>query len=680
VGGPGEMPEMQGEEGVAPQIKSEVKNWTLTDDFSFVDTVAVDTITTGFQVYHPMYKESWANVYTGNMVAPYQSMIKSQQATRNHFLFYNSLSCFFTEPEDLVFFNTRTPYTNLMYHFGGPRRRSEEAVGALFTQNVNKSWNVGVRYYLYSPVGQYEAQKSDNQNFRFFTSYKGKKYATHTVLMYARTDQYESGGILDDDYVQNQEAYGFEQTENIPVHFTTAKNTIDNYVLFFNQSLGIGSIKMKRKVSASGEEPLDTTAVEENKFLPTPLEGGRPSELLEEFQNGEEEVSLPVSTVYHTLKFENAKRLYAIDDLQNYVGEAVENPFYQNVYVDSLQTRDSVRYNSLENTFQIKFNEEANSLLKFGLRAFIKNEIRWYRMPSAPFIEAKENEEIVHYRHTDTLLISSSLGGQIFKNLGENFWWNAGLRFYFQGYRAGDTEITGEMNSQFRVLKDTAGLFADGGLYLRSPELFQNKYFSNHIQWSRDFRPEKTIRLRGGMRVPTKRLELSAEFRTITDYIYWNKEAIPDQSADIIQTVELQAKKHFQVARLHSRNSMAYQLSSHKALLPLPDFAVYSSNYYENILFKVLTFQIGFDFRYHTSYYAPAYMPATGQFYAQDERKIGNYPFFDVFLNAQLKRARVYVKYDHVNQGLMGNDYFHTIGYPANPRSLKFGLSWNFYN
>jgi outer membrane cobalamin receptor len=188
------------------------------------------------------------------------------------------------------------------------------------------------------------------------------------------------------------------------------------------------------------------------------------------------------------------------------------------------------------------------------------------------------------------------------------------------------------------------------------------------------------IRLRGGIKVPTRRLELMAELRSMNDYIFWNNDALPEQASDFVQTLEISLSKYFKWANVHSINKLVYQATSNANVIPLPDFAAYSSNFYQNRLFQVLTFQIGFDFRYHTRYYAPTYMPATGQFHTQNIRKIGNYPFFDAFVNFQLKRARIYVKLDHATQGLFGNDYFLTTGYPANPRSIKFGISWNFYN
>ncbi len=664
----------------APVIKQEIKNWILIDDFTFADSIAVDTVTAGVQIHNPIFHKSIANIQTGNLGSPYQSQIISDQKWRNQFIFYNSLPYYFPAPEDIVFFNTRTPYTNLLYQFGGPKRRAEEVVGVLFTQNVNKDFNIGLKYNLYSTTGFYDAQNINNQDISIFASYSGQKYSIHTAILINSSKQSENGGIINDDYILNSDNYQFEQPENIPVNFTSAGSQIKNYRVFITQSLGLGSIKIKGKGNdiMEKEEPIvfnDSVNV---------MDSGRDS-LMSNFTHPKsidtEPVSLPVSTVYYTLSYEHDKRDYSIDNLQQYLGPDVENPYYNNIFIDSLQTRDSVKYHELVNTFQLKFNEEANSLFKFGVRVFISNAIRLYRMPAAPYYDPDDREFTPQYRNTDTTLTTSFFGGQIFKNLGKNFWWNAGIKFYFQGYRAGDTELTGKINSSFKVSnKDTAGVFAEGGFYVASPELFQNKYFSNHFQWDNDFRAQKTLRVRGGLRIPTRRLELSAEFRSITDHIYWNNEAMPDQEADFIQIIELSLNKHFVWANVHSSNKLVYQMTSMPEVIPLPDFAAYSSNYYENKLFNVLTFQIGFDLRYHTKYYTPTYMPATGQFHTQNTRKVGNYPFIDMFLNFQLKRSRIFVKLDHANQGFTGSDYFHTTGYPANPRSIKFGISWNFYN
>jgi hypothetical protein len=83
---------------------------------------------------------------------------------------------------------------------------------------------------------------------------------------------------------------------------------------------------------------------------------------------------------------------------------------------------------------------------------------------------------------------------------------------------------------------------------------------------------------------------------------------------------------------------------------------------------------------YTSAYYANAYMPATGQFYIQTEKKYGDYPFIDFFINAQIKTVRIFIKVDHLNSGLMGNYYMLTPHYPMSDRAFKFGISWRFFD
>jgi hypothetical protein len=119
--------------------------------------------------------------------------------------------------------------------------------------------------------------------------------------------------------------------------------------------------------------------------------------------------------------------------------------------------------------------------------------------------------------------------------------------------------------------------------------------------------------------------------------------------------------------------------------MPLPMISIYESIYYENLLKfnrthgKMLT-QIGFDIYYNTKFYAPAYMPSLAQFYLQDEKQIGDYPFIDFFINIKIKRARIFFRVQHLNSDLIKREYFTVLHYPMNERSIKFGLSWSFYN
>ncbi len=643
-----------------------LRSWRLVDDFTWADSLAIDTATAGVQQYNPIYNESFSNIHLGNMGSAYTSNLLSFKKDFNEFIFLNSLSIYFDQPEDIKFYNSKVPYTNLTYIFGGPKRRSEENVSVLFTQNVNKRLNLGFEYNLLSSVGSYSAQQTDNRTFNLWTSYNDPKYSVHGVFTYNKTDHYLNGGIEGNNHelILDPPSDEFKQAENVPVKYTTQTNYIDNYQFFVTQQLGIGKINLKREVTAF---PNDSVSVitDENEML--------------------EEVQLPVSTAYHTLHISSYKRAFKIDDLSSKITSDANGistlPIYGANFFDAAKTADTTRYTNIKNIFQLKFNEEANSLLRFGLRAFLTNEIKHYKFRVAPAFTIVDTVKVPIYRNNDTTFVSTHIGAQIFKNLGQNFWWNLGGKLFVQGYKAGDIQLKGNVNTLYRVFKDTAGVYARGQIDLRTAEFLQENYYSNHFQWNENFRQEKIVNLEAGLNIPTRNLKMAFESKSFTDYIFWDYDAMPDQTTELINAFEISLYKKFKFGPLHSHNKLAYQYSSSQNLYPLPDFAGLSSNYFDFYLAKrVLNVQIGVDVKYHTEYYTPAFMPATGQFYLQNQIKVGNYPFLDAFVNLQLKRARIFLKFDHVNQSLMERNYFLTMGYPYSPMRFKWGVSWNFYD
>jgi hypothetical protein len=143
--------------------------------------------------------------------------------------------------------------------------------------------------------------------------------------------------------------------------------------------------------------------------------------------------------------------------------------------------------------------------------------------------------------------------------------------------------------------------------------------------------------------------------------------------------VSANLKQDFHFGKFALENNIVYQVSSNKEVIPLPMLTLYHNLYFHDKWFKVLSFQTGIDVRYHSEYFAPAYMPATGQFYMQQEQQIGNYPVMSIYANFHLKRTRFFVQYYHLNQLFMNGLYYSTPNYPINPAILKFGLTWNFY-
>ena len=95
----------------------------------------------------------------------------------------------------------------------------------------------------------------------------------------------------------------------------------------------------------------------------------------------------------------------------------------------------------------------------------------------------------------------------------------------------------------------------------------------------------------------------------------------------------------------------------------------------------MLRAKVGLDARWNTPYKAFGYNPAVVQFYTQTWNNYGGYPWIDAFAVLKWKRMRIFTKFEHVSQDLLGRrDYFMVAHYPLNKRIFKFGVSWSWYD
>ncbi|MDD3891328.1 MAG: hypothetical protein PHE03_03410, partial [Bacteroidales bacterium] len=255
------------------------------------------------------------------------------------------------------------------------------------------------------------------------------------------------------------------------------------------------------------------------------------------------------------------------------------------------------------------------------------------------------------------------------------------LKWFIKGYRADDKEIDGEI--WFSPWKDMSMPRLKGTLKISeiSPEIFVNTFFSNHAQWNNSFEKEKRFMLQGALETKRWEAEVGYNLIHIKDFVFFNENALPDQTGDITIT-SFYAQKNFKVLNgLNIFNRVVWQANTNSNSLSIPDLMVFSSVYYERVIVKnALKGQLGFNVYYRTKFYADAYSPSIAQFYNQRVEKIGGYPLVDAFLNFKWKKALIYLKFEHVNQGFPNNEYFATYLYPYNPRIFKFGVLWTFYD
>jgi hypothetical protein len=206
------------------------------------------------------------------------------------------------------------------------------------------------------------------------------------------------------------------------------------------------------------------------------------------------------------------------------------------------------------------------------------------------------------------------------------------------------------------------------------------QYLSNHFIWQNDFGKIRTVNFGGQLYVPQTGTTINVGVTNIQNHIYFGSDCLPVQHGSNVQVFSAHLNQNFKLGILHWDNSVTYQTSSDEAVIPLPKLAVYS-NLYIACQIATLKLQLGTDCDYYTSYYGLAYQPALATFVNQQEVKVGNYPFMNVYANMKLGKTRFYVMMSHFNQGMFGgNNYFSSPNYPLNPRRFQLGLSIDFAN
>jgi hypothetical protein len=598
-----------------------VKTWRLTDGMQArVDSIHVDTIHKNFQLDNHIDRFSISNSFRGNLGSPIQSKLYFDRPQQHEFIFADAYYPYLHQLESTTFFNTKTPFSSLYYITGGTNYYEDEQFKFLFTANANRKFNMGIVLdYLYAR-GEYENLAAKRFAGTLFGSYSGKNYSATGFLATNNHSNFENGGIRDTSYINGSIDY---PARNIPVNIKGFSN-LKLHQLFYNQSYTLG--------------------------IDRPVRVDEDSVRME---------YVPVTVFSHTLNIS--------DYHKRYYEPSVERDFYENTFFPQAFTNDTAAYRLISNRLSVSMAEEFNKWLKFGLTAYLENDIERY---------VYQIDTLVW----DRLNSSTKVGAVLSSNQSEFFRYNFSGELYLLGRRAGDFLLNAQMTGAFPIGKHNVQLDASGFVRSETPSFFNNYYHSNHFKWDQSLDKLYRTHLEGSLSVPVLGFALTTTLENISNLIYYDLKAMPTQYDGNVQVLAANLKQNFKAGKFSLENNVVYQLSSNEKVLPLPMLTLYHNFYYSDLWFKVLSIQAGVDARYHSLYYAPAYMPATGQFHVQERYKIGNYPMVNLYINAHLKRTRFFAQYYHVNNLFMKGDYYSMPYYPLYPAQFRMGVTWNFYD
>lgn len=725
------------------EIPKGIHAWTVDRKFGEVIPAVPDTLHHLFM--NTTFNSGFYGEYnnTGSNYTARQSRIFINRPESSSFIFTDPYSFFNVEPDEFLYLNTLSPYTNVTYDNCGDKTNGEDRIDAKFAVNVNKRFSIGFDLTYDYARGYFSDQGISHFGGALFGSYIGDKYQMHALFRTNHQKAAENGGITNDEYITHPESFQDSYSENeIPTVLTRNWNRNDNQHLFLSHRYNIG---FYRKVPMTEEELKARKFAEESKkekekeldlkdqkkpsgrdpkkeVVPmgrpagATIIGNEPKADSLDIRNDSTRIKVedmatldslnkakaiqdsidatmkreyvPVTSIIHTLELNNYKRIY-----QGYQAPAnyyLDRHYTQGYKYGNDSIYDMTRHLQIKNTFALALLEGFNKYVKAGLKGFVTHEYRNYEMP-----DLIENTDSSYQRSWSEHNVS--VGGQLSKTQGKTMHFNAMLETWLVGEDAGQLKLDFNTDLNFKLLGDTVRLAAHAYFHRLNPTFYQRTYHSKHLWWDNDDLSKETrTRIEGLLTYEKTSTKLRVAIEEIQNYTYYGMSYTTSttgrtgmtagvyQESGNINVLTAQLHQNFRLGPLNWENVVTYQNSSNTDVLPLPQFNIFTNLYLKFKIARVLSVEMGADATYFTKYNAPDFCPMINQFAIQKNEEsrveLGEYPFIDVYANMKLKGVRFFVMMGNVLNGSGNHMKFLAPHYPTNGMVMHMGVSWPFYN
>ncbi len=609
----------------------------VADTIPFADTVMLNYHDVDVQQLYSLSSAMNGNV----LVSPIESRIVNDRLKTIDDPFAWSLTPYVVTPQQQRFFNSTTPFSTIAYKKGFVTKHEENDLDFLFTGNINRKLNLGVEMDYLNSAGHYANTAGKLFRGSVWGSYTGDHYSMHAAFGWSSLSSFNNGGLTDVSLLS-----GSLNPEDIPVRL----NAMVGYRYLSGYLHNQYAITKER-------EYHDTIEVVE--------EGRRVKRDTIKVEH------IPLMTFSHIFETNNSNRRY----LEK---EAKQN-FYDTTYYNSTNTNDSTDVLTIRNTLAVTFCEAYNTKLRFGITAFAMNECQRFLNDSVPY----DPDSIYDYRWTNNTFV----GGAIHKHSGANVRYHVEGKVCVLGYKIGEFDVNGKLATQFNAGGYPLTINARAYAKSEAPNYYLQSYRSNHIRWNNNF--GFTYRFLGGATLAyayqwlKPRIDFSFENQTNPIYVSasdWK----PRQYNGNVQIITGDVGLDLTTPWINLENRAVIQHSTNDSVLPVPLVILQHRLYYHGTWFKALDAQIGVDLRYFTKYHAPVLCPSTGMFATQQDTKVGNYPWMNVYASFYVRsiHLRFFAQYQHINHLFMKKNigYLTMPDYPTNRDVFRAGLAWHFYN
>jgi hypothetical protein len=521
------------------------------------------------------------------------------------------------EVEDIKYYRFPTPASEFLYKTGIEQGHVLDSRLAI---NVHDRLNFSLAYRGLRSLGSYRNSLSSHKSFRGTLTYKSKE------------DRYNLKLHIANQTIENQENGGLTATA-LNSYAENDAEFDDRGRLDVNIEEGSSILVGKRYYFDHNYKLL------KNK-----------NPLLKKMTN---------LKFGHVFEYETKQYNLSANDQNNFFGSSF-----------TALTDDKTSYKSMDNKAYLDFTSP-----------FVLGNFNIYANYSH-FYQGYKNIVI-----TNSQTIPASIKGN-YVSAGAS--WKAAIKnIYFDANAS--TVVTGDITGRqlfgraaFKNKKNIE-LAASLSLKSKAPDLTYNFFQSNFLSynWQNNFKNVQTRVLT--FEANSKWLNASAAITQIENYLYFNADAqaTPVQYDETVNYLKVKANNEIKVGNFALNTTALYQkVANGSSVFRVPELVARSSFYFSKYLFKKksLYLQTGITANYFSAYKAHNYNAVLGDFTLQNDTEIGGNPIFDLFVNGQIRRTRIFVQADNILSVFNKKSYYATPNLPYRDFAIRFGIVWNFFN
>ena len=628
---------------------------------------------------YPFYKKDVNAIWLGVAGSPaelYNFFKREEEPDAKYFTPYQLWT--FT-PESLPNYNTKTPYVELAYWgtLFANKEKEESNIKVLVTQNITPELNLTLQYTNFSGRGMLRREDTSYRTFVASTNYTGKNYLMHAGFIYNRIQRSENGGITDLSMIRDTTI----DAREIEVYLKEANSMMRTNTVYLDQSYRIPFNFIEdlkgRKERKIEQARRDSIMASGDSLAIAALKAMEEAELAEAAQQKDTaKINTDITSAFigHSSEFAVFRRSYQ-DKIA--ASDTYGREFYKDFFLNPTMSHDSMRVMRVENKVFLRLQPFKSDGIVSKLDVGIGDKVlNFYSFRPSGYLTGPTN--IVQ----NSMYVYAGANGQYKKY----FKWDASGKYNFLGHEINDFGVDANIECNiYPFRKDKNSPLSIRGHFetsLKEPNYYDQHLYTNHFMWNNDFQKISTTKVEGTVAIPRWKMDASFGYALLSNNIYYDFNGIVRQNTAPMSIISANLRKDFELWKFHLDNRLLFQYSSNPDVVTLPMLALNLRYYLQfDVVKNVMQMQIGANGTFTTLWYAPAYNPVVGVFHNQNERRYGNCPYIDAFVNVQWKRVSLFVKFVNVNMGWPAKkyDYFTADGYINTQRAFKFGISWPFW-